>query len=452
MKGFSRSWEYYAYTSIAFKLSTMSKKTSKPLKENGEKLNALSAEITGFKRELKIEAALERVRVRAMAMRHSDELQEAVAVIFKELSALDFDPSICSIGTYDKATKGCNWWMFDETELLHTRNYHMPYLKEDRWFREVYDTWKKQKPLHRYEDSGASLKKSHKLILEKTDLKYLPESSKKVIRAQKSLKCWYVSTTHGLIELITESQLSKEQVATLQRFAKVIDLTYIRVDDLQKAEAQTREAEIELALERIRSRTMEMQKSEELSEVVAVIYKQVQELGFSDWACAIIICDDINKVLQYWNADSNQSLLPGVFNVPVSKQPVVQKQWKSWRKGIRQFTIDLLGTKKDEYTHFMLNETDHKNLPPEVKAGWLSAEDVHFSYSYMKYGLLEFTDVEPLKEENFPIYGRFAKVFEQTYTRFLDLQKAEAQAREAQIEAALERVRQHLWPCIVARN
>ena len=36
---------------------------------------------------------------------------------------------------------------------------------------------------------------------------------------------------------------------------------------------------------------------------------------------------------------------------------------------------------------------------------------------------------------------RFAKVFEQTYTRFLDLQKAEAQAREAQIELALERVR-----------
>jgi hypothetical protein len=39
------------------------------------------------------------------------------------------------------------------------------------------------------------------------------------------------------------------------------------------------------------------------------------------------------------------------------------------------------------------------------------------------------------------IFKRFGKVFEQTYTRFLDLQKAEAQAREAKIEAALERVR-----------
>jgi len=39
------------------------------------------------------------------------------------------------------------------------------------------------------------------------------------------------------------------------------------------------------------------------------------------------------------------------------------------------------------------------------------------------------------------IFKRFAKVFEQTYTRFLDLQKAEAQTREAQVENALEKVR-----------
>ena len=39
------------------------------------------------------------------------------------------------------------------------------------------------------------------------------------------------------------------------------------------------------------------------------------------------------------------------------------------------------------------------------------------------------------------IVFRFAKVFDLTYTRFNDLKQAEAQAREAKIEAALERVR-----------
>ena len=44
-------------------------------------------------------------------------------------------------------------------------------------------------------------------------------------------------------------------------------------------------------------------------------------------------------------------------------------------------------------------------------------------------------------EQEMKICALFAMVFEQTYTRFLDLKNAEAQAREAQIEAALERVR-----------
>src|SRR5262249_2637185 len=44
-------------------------------------------------------------------------------------------------------------------------------------------------------------------------------------------------------------------------------------------------------------------------------------------------------------------------------------------------------------------------------------------------------------EEENAIVKRFAKVFDQAYTRFLDLQKAEEQTREARIETAVERVR-----------
>ena len=53
-----------------------------------------------------------------------------------------------------------------------------------------------------------------------------------------------------------------------KRFANVFEQTYTRFLDLQKAEAQAREAQIELALERVRARTMAMQNSDELSETV----------------------------------------------------------------------------------------------------------------------------------------------------------------------------------------
>ena len=51
--------------------------------------------------------------------------------------------------------------------------------------------------------------------------------------------------------------------------------------------------------------------------------------------------------------------------------------------------------------------------------------------TFFKYGYLLFITLEQAPEAH-DIFIRFAKVFEQTYTRFLDLQKAEAQAVRAE--------------------
>ena len=56
-----------------------------------------------------------------------------------------------------------------------------------------------------------------------------------------------------------------------------------------------------------------------------------------------------------------------------------------------------------------------------------------------KHGYLLISSLKPFKEDH--IFPRFANVFDQAYTRYLDLKKAESQARETQIEAALERAR-----------
>ena len=68
-----------------------------------------------------------------------------------------------------------------------------------------------------------------------------------------------------------------EEKDILQRFAKVFEQTYTRFLDLQKAEAQTREAQIEAALERVRSRSMAMHRTFELQDVINTVY-QINEL------------------------------------------------------------------------------------------------------------------------------------------------------------------------------
>ncbi len=59
-------------------------------------------------------------------------------------------------------------------------------------------------------------------------------------------------------------------------------------------------------------------------------------------------------------------------------------------------------------------------------------EKIFISSVAIKNGLVQTVSVNHLSADSITILQRFAKVFEQSYTRFLDLQKAEAQAREAQ--------------------
>ena len=60
--------------------------------------------------------------------------------------------------------------------------------------------------------------------------------------------------------------------------------------------------------------------------------------------------------------------------------------------------------------------------------------------AFFSQGFLLFITYEPVLEI-WDVFKRFAKVFEQTYTRFLDLQKAEAQALDAVKRASVDRVR-----------
>ncbi len=50
-------------------------------------------------------------------------------------------------------------------------------------------------------------------------------------------------------------------------------MTYL-VPYLNQAEAQVRESQIQLALERVRARTMAMHKSEELAETAQVLFQE----------------------------------------------------------------------------------------------------------------------------------------------------------------------------------
>jgi hypothetical protein len=99
------------------------------------------------------------------------------------------------------------------------------------------------------------------------------------------------------------------------------------------------------------------------------------------------------------------------------------------------------GQIKKDWDEFIFNKTELSKLPPIAIQYMKSFDSAHLAASFENFGCMTTGGQERLSEESFSILSRFAKVFDQTYTRFNDLKQAEAQARESQIEAALEKIR-----------
>src|SRR5205085_3941822 len=91
-----------------------------------------------------------------------------------------------------------------------------------------------------------------------------------------------------------------------KRFAKVFEQTYTRFLDLQKAEAQAREAKIEASLERVRSKTMAMHNSQDVGDTVTTVFDELVELGIETMRCGIGIMQE-SEEMEVWTAKPNVS-------------------------------------------------------------------------------------------------------------------------------------------------
>jgi signal transduction histidine kinase len=396
-------------------------------------------------REAQIQLALERVRAKTMAMQKSEELPQAANLLFQQVQSLGMPAWSAGYCIWDedlpagKAGKqGITLWMSSEGVMQQA--FHAP-LTEDASFIHMREAYERNDALHVEEVGGEALVTHYKYM---RTLPVVGEILDSIIAAGHPLPafqifhCVYFS--QGFLLFITYEPVPHAH-DLFKRFGKVFDQTYTRFLDLQKAEAQAREAQIETALERVRSRTMAMQQSDELRTVVLTIYEQLNKLDFNAQACNIILADKTTGDREFWVSGFTQDMYPESYKVPYFNHPYVNDQLNAWKQGAQYNVIEYSGQLKKDFDKIFFTETDFKNVPAAAKRMMMETSSVMFSTAFFSHGSIQALGSSPLTTENADILKRFAKVFEQTYTRFLDLQKAEAQAREATIEAALEKVR-----------
>jgi signal transduction histidine kinase len=388
-------------------------------------------------REAKIEVALEKVRARAMSMHKSQDINNAVLAVFEELEKLALDILRCGIGIIDKENHVGDIWT---TVKLDGKSSVQVSGKEPMQIHPLlagtFDAWVNQTDFS-YELEGSDLIDYYRAV-SGTNFT-LPESH--IITNEKpGAKQYYYTATFktGNLYAFRESEFSEDAKKIMKRLTSALNLTFSRFLDLQKAEAQAREAQIEASLERVRSKTMAMHNSLDVGETIATMFDEFVKLGIETLRCGILIGND-SKEMEVWTAKSNPdgiaTLIVGRLETMI--HPMMQGMIVAWKSKERAFEYQLIGDDLKAY-YRAINNADF--YPAQFDIDSLPASQFHTDFFFRDGAVFAFT-AEPLAESAVQVLTRFAGVFGQTYRRFLDLQKAEAQAREAQIENALEKVR-----------
>jgi len=388
-------------------------------------------------REAQIETALEKVRSRTMAMQKGEELKEVVVLLYKELIALGVNNFVtCGyVEINEKINRQFTWVTNPGGDSLGL--FYLP-LTGDETFDERYSAWKQQQIIFHQKVAG-EVRRKH---LEYAITTFNSKEAEEMVLGQFPDPCVFYcfNFSHGYLHLVTGSKLTKEEELLLARFTRVFEQTYARFLDLQKAEAQSREAQIEAGLERARAQSMMMQHSEELNKTSQVFHEQLRILGIDSEFSYLWLPNEVKNEHLFWatwqeGADGfkNKQVI-----YPLDKsEPAIAECYLAWESDLQVHVNPVPATGVEEYFNTwseLLERVD--KFKPE-----LYPEGLYYVDAYMKYGCFGIMIRKQLSEDELQVLHRFSREFERAYTRFLDLKKAEAQAREAQIELSLERIR-----------
>jgi signal transduction histidine kinase len=231
----------------------------------------------------------------------------------------------------------------------------------------------------------------------------------------------------------------KEPVPMIKQTGKL----ELRIAELEKETASIRrELEIEEALERVRSRAMNMHNSLELSDVLSVLFDQYDILGIHPVFCHLTLFDLRNNKFSYRTTGRDGKRVQAEQIIDIDAIDAWKDSVENWKKGgpdevnAHSYPKEILPQMFQLFQEILSAIPDEAKFYPED-----FPEGLFITHGYCKFGYVGFGHYRQATEEEKEVVRRIAIEFERLYQRFIDLKTTEAQIREAQIEASLERVR-----------
>ena len=368
-------------------------------------------------------------------MHSTGEMQLVANAIYEQLNALGLQMDYIGMSGVIEAKKDYDVWVGGASMDKPLR---IPY-NEDTKVQRDYNQLIEERPELFIKTYSGNIKKAYiNRLLSTGDF---PKAVRKKMESSKAFNTMIAPTKNSGIQIVryTDQSFTEEEGEILKRFARIFEQAYIRFMDIEKAEAQAREAQIEAALERVRSASMAMHKTEDISEVVTVLFDQLNHLNVPFLQIWITILNLDKDYIDIWMspvegvyATSQHFTMPSLYF-----EDSAIKTWRS--KAPFSYRSLKSNAEVDEFINACDAMTESTYFSHSRKIQ--NYNQLEFIEARHEYGFISKSNTEPPNETEANILQRFAKVFEQAYTRFLDIEKAEEQAKEAQIEAALEKVR-----------
>jgi len=407
-----------------------------------EAVKRRTVELENKNRELEIEASLERVRAIALSMKKPTDMLEVCRVISNQLTQFNV-----------KNIRNVQTVIINESKRTYL-NYQY-FTAYDRFVTEETDPAKNPTVLemvHAMQKSADSFfsgsLEGHKLDEFRKYRKEDNQFPDPILEKTDAIFYYFYSIGQGGLGVTTYKPLPSEGLNIFKRFHNVFALAYRRFLDIEKAEAQAREAQIEASLERVRSLALGMHRSEEVGRVSDGFFAEFNKLTVKILGCSIVVVDEEKDSMELWRARSDVALKPFDKHSFSSAMTTVKNNlpdffpvfYKTLKEKKDNLMYELSG---DERLSFLNTIIEQSKYSDKDKAKLFKSIPDHIVtyYIYFKLGYLALITEKKLPDENLVFARRFIDVFSFAYTRYLDIQRAEAQAREAQIETALERVR-----------
>ena len=385
-----------------------------------QQLNEQNKLIEAQARESQIETALERVRSRTLAMQNSEELAQTASVLFNQLILLGIELNRLYINIIKDENGDSEFWITNEDGIKVSMAYE-DNLNNNATFKKMLTGWKEQKKSLIIDIQGKDLE----TYFDYLGSIHVPIKSGLVKKRRLQYIAYF---SQGFIGLACPEEQPLETLQLLERFAYVFNLTYTRFKDLQVAEAQAREAQIEVSLERMRSMAMSIRKSEELIWVAESLYKELKGLGISNIRNAQIVIKidgDENYLVCVYSDDTSEIFQENRYQTSTVTQHMYDELETS---SDALYQKEITGKEFEEWLQWRLDKG------AKIDNKLLQARSVTFCLYSIGEGHLGISAYNGVTDENLRVIKRFRNVFELAYRRFMDISRSEEQSKKLQHE------------------